>query len=127
MTLLSLAALAVALPAASQTTCYTNPQGTTICSTPSGVINGDTSATGHSVYRDDRGNLLDFHTDQSGKASVQLPSGERANWSQSVLGEKKYPYSNNTAPAAPPARPATPGIPATPGMPAMPGQLPGQP
>ena len=129
MTVLTLALFAVALPAGAQYTCYTNPDGTTLCSSPEGVVNGDTSATGRSVYRDDRGNLLDFSTDQSGKASVQLPSGKRINWSQPVLGDKKYPYRDNvnrgiTAPTRPgaPGLPPAPGMPATPGLPPLPGQ-----
>lgn len=87
-------ALLVILPCFAQSTCFTNPYGTTICSTPDTVIHGGTSSTGHSLYRDDRGNQLDFQTDQTGKAAIQLPSGESINWSQQVLGEKKYPFSN---------------------------------
>jgi hypothetical protein len=76
-----------------QSTCFTDPYGTTICSSPGKVIQGSTNSIGHSLYRDDRGNQLDFQTDQSGKASVKLPSGESINWSQGVLGEKKYPFN----------------------------------
>ena len=50
----------LALPALAQNTCYTNPQGTTICSNSGSVIHGNTNSAGNSVYRDDRGNRLDF-------------------------------------------------------------------
>lgn len=92
-----------------QNTCFTNPHGTTICSSPGTVVHGSTNSTGQSLYRDDRGNQLDFHTDQFGNASVELPSGEAIRWSQPVLGEKKYPEA-----AKPPASQVptlTPGLP----------------
>ena len=102
--------LALALPALAQNTCFTDPHGTTICSSPGTVIHGSTNSTGSSIYRDDRGNLLDFQTDQTGKASVELRSGESIDWSQGVLGEKKYPFNDSSRPQpAPIANPAAPG------------------
>ena len=99
----------VSTPASlAQSTCFTDPHGTTICSSPGAVVHGNTNSTGHGIYRDDRGNSLDFQTDRSGKASVRLPSGDSINWSQGVLGEKKYPFSR-TLPQAPELPPATPG------------------
>lgn len=93
-----------------QNTCYTDPQGTTLCSTPEAVVRGSTDSTGNSVYRDDRGNLLDFQTDQTGKASVELPSGKSINWSQGVLGEKKYPFNDRSRiQAVPLVLPSSPG------------------
>jgi len=72
------------LPASlAQTTCYTNPQGTTLCSTANGVINGNTNGVGNSVYRDDRGHLLEYRDDQFGNASLRVPSGESIDWSKS--------------------------------------------
>jgi hypothetical protein len=99
-----------------QSTCFTDPHGTTICSSPGTVIHGNTNSTGNSLYRDDRGNRLDFQTDQFGNASVELPSGEAIKWSQPVLGEKKYPASGSTrqAPAATPEGPGAGTIPPSP-------------
>ncbi len=73
------------------------------------MVRGNTNGTGYSIYRDDRGNRLNFETDRSGKAAVKLPSGEAINWSQRVLGEKKYPFSRDPpqAPAVPPAEPGS--------------------
>ena len=65
------------LPAAqspAQTTCFTDPHGTTLCSSPEGVIQGNTSSIGTSIYRDDSGNRLDYDSDATGKSSLQLPS-----------------------------------------------------
>jgi len=92
-----------------QSTCFTDPHGTTLCSSPGTVVHGNTDSTGHSLYRDDRGNRLDFETDRSGKAAVKLPSGESINWSQRVLGEKKYPFSRDPPqlPAVPPTAPGS--------------------
>jgi hypothetical protein len=95
----ALLAFTLAAPGLAQTTCSTNTQGTTLCSTPEGVVQGGTDSTGASVYRDDRGHRLDFRTDWSGKASVELPSGQSVDWSQGVLGEKKYPFSKPAAPS----------------------------
>jgi hypothetical protein len=92
----------LALPALAQSTCYTNPQGTTICSNAGSVIHGNTNSAGNSVYRDDRGNRLDFETDSAGNASVQPEQGEAIRWSQPVLGEQKYPVSTSPAPPSPP-------------------------
>ena len=83
----------LALPAAAQNTCYTGTTGTTICSTSSGVIHGNTNSVGNSVYRDDRGNRLDFQTDSRGSAELETRQGDPVNWSQPVLGELKYPQT----------------------------------
>ena len=108
----------LALPALSclaQNTCYTNPQGTTICSNAGNVIHGNTNSAGDSVYRDDRGNRLDFQTDSAGNASVQPTEGEAIRWSQPVLGAQKYPSSGSPAPPSPtivvPGRPESTHIP----------------
>ena len=79
-----------------QNTCYTDPHGKTLCSTPEAVVQGDTNSVGTSTYRDDRGNQLDFQTDQFGNASVTLESGKPIKWSAPVLGEKKYPFSETS-------------------------------
>jgi hypothetical protein len=107
--------LALVLPplCLAQSTCFTDPHGTTICSSPGTVVHGNTDSTGHSLYRDDRGNRLDFETDRSGKAVVKLPSGESINWSQRVLGEKKYPFSRDTS-QLPSVSPTAPGSQITP-------------
>ncbi len=106
-----------------QNTCYTDPQGTTLCSSPGAVIHGSTNSTGSSVYRDDRGELLDFQTDRTGKASVELPSGKSINWSQGVLGEKKYPFSDSSRiQATPLVLPTATGT----GINSAPNTLPGQ-
>ena len=96
-------ALVFPLACLAQSTCFTDPYGTTLCSSPGAVVRGNTDSTGHSIYRDDRGNRLDFETDRSGKGAVKLPSGESINWSQRVLGERKYPFSRD-----PPQAPAVP-------------------
>ncbi len=106
----------VSTPASlAQSTCFTDPHGTTICSSPGAVVHGNTNSTGHSIYRDDRGNSLDFQTDRSGKASVRLPSGDSINWSQGVLGEKRYPVSRTMPQPAglPPVAPGS-GVPSPP-------------
>ena len=92
----------LALPGLAQNTCYTNPQGTTICSNAGSVIHGNTNSAGNSVYRDDRGNRLDFQTDSAGNASVQPAEGEAIRWSQPVLGEQKYPGTGSPVPPSPP-------------------------
>ncbi len=106
---LLLLALVLTPASLAQSTCFTDPHGTTICSSPGAVVHGNTDSTGHSIYRDDRGNSLDFQTDRSGKSSVRLPSGDSINWSQGVLGEKRYPFSSTKPqPAAlPPVAPAS--------------------
>lgn len=91
--LLQFACLLVS-PCLAQSTCYTNPQGTTLCSNAGSVITGNTDGVGNSVYRDDRGNRLEFNTDAFGNASVQPREGEPIRWSQPVLGEQKYPGSD---------------------------------
>lgn len=101
-------ALVFPLACLAQSTCFTDPHGTTLCSSPGTVVRGNTNGTGHSIYRDDRGNRLDFETDRSGKAAVKLPSGESINWSQRVLGEKKYPFSRDP-PQMQEVPPAAPG------------------
>jgi hypothetical protein len=88
-----------------QTTCYTNPQGTTICSNSGSVIQGNTNSVGNSVYRDDRGNPLEFQVDQFGNATVEPRSGDPIHWSQRVLGERKYPNPGGTASPPPPSPP----------------------
>ena len=76
-------------PCLSQTTCFTDPQGVTLCSGPEGVVRGTTNSSGYSVYRDDRGNRLDYEVDSLGRASIQLPSGESINWSQTVPSSRE--------------------------------------
>ena len=87
MILFSVAAL-LALPCQAQTTCFTDRHGTTLCSTSSGVVNGNTNSIGNSTYRDDRGNLLDSSLDPLGNAAVELSSGESINWSQSAPAQQ---------------------------------------
>jgi hypothetical protein len=95
-----------------QNTCYTNPQGTTICSNSGSVIHGSSDRTGNSVYRDDRGNRLEFRTDQFGNATVEPRSGEPIEWSQQVLGERKYPGSGTPPWRSPPVTEPWPKVPA---------------
>lgn len=99
--------LLFALPCLAQTTCFTDSFGTTICSTPGGVIHGNTSSIGQSIYRDDRGQLLDYEVDQFGNASVQRPTGEIIDWSQSVPGYRENLLRNGSSPV--PRIPANPG------------------
>lgn len=105
----------LALPALAQNTCYTDPHGTTICSNAGSVIHGNTNSAGTSVYRDDRGNRLDFQTDSAGNASVQPREGGPIRWSQPVLGEQKYPASISPVPPSPliviPGRPESTHVP----------------
>ena len=90
----ALLVLSFTAPCLAQTTCFTDPQGSTICSSPEGVIRGTTNSTGYSVYRDDRGNRLDYDVDSLGRSSIQLPSGDSINWSQSVpAGREELPGS----------------------------------
>ncbi len=104
-------ALILASPLCAQNTCFTNPQGTTICSTSGGVIHGNTNSVGNSVYRDERGNRLDFQTDAMGNAKVTTADGQQVQWSQSVLGEKKYPdfLAPSSSRRGTPIEPALPG------------------
>ena len=102
--LYSLLALLLSLPSWSQTTCYTDPHGTTLCSTPEGVIRGTTSSTGQSIYRDERGNRLDYDVSPFGDASIKLPSGETVEWLQSAPagadkpGDKAVPAAGENRP-----------------------------
>ena len=102
-----LLALIFSLPCVAQTTCFTDPHGTTLCSTPNGVIHGDTSSIGHSIYRDDRGNQLDYEVDQFGNASVQRPAGEIIDWSQSAPVSRDKLLRNGSSPV--PRIPENPG------------------
>jgi len=95
------------LPCLAQTTCFTDPLGTTICSTPDGVIHGNTSSIGQSIYRDDRGQLLDYEVDQFGNASVQRPAGDIIDWSQSAPVSRDNLLRNGSSPV--PRIPANPG------------------
>ncbi|MEM1114151.1 MAG: hypothetical protein AAGI11_19705 [Pseudomonadota bacterium] len=95
-------ALIFSLNTLAQNTCFTGTTGTTICSTSSGVIHGNTNSVGNSVYRDSRGNRLDMQTDRRGTARVETANGEVVNWSQQVLGEKKYPETVKREGIAPP-------------------------
>lgn len=90
--ILGLLMLLLAAPSPAQTTCFTDPHGTTLCSSPEGVIHGSTSSIGTSVYRDDSGNRLEYDSDATGKSSLQLPSGESIEWSHPV------PETLNTPP-----------------------------
>jgi hypothetical protein len=103
--ILLLIAWLIPVPALAQNTCYTGPQGTTICSGTGGVIHGNTNSVGNSVYRDSRGKQLDFQTDQFGNASVQPSAGESIDWSQPVLGERKYPDLDSSPPTPTPLQP----------------------
>ncbi len=83
--------LALVLPSLclAQSTCFTDPHGTTICSSPGTVVHGNTDSTGHSLYRDDRGNRLDFETDRSGKAAVNTSFGRVHQLVPAGVGRKK--------------------------------------
>ena len=91
----------LSLPCLAQTTCFTDSHGTTLCSTPGGVIHGNTNSLGDSVYRDDRGNRLDYDVDQFGDVSVQRPSGETIEWSQPAPEDRFDP--DNNADSQPPS------------------------
>jgi hypothetical protein len=80
--------LLLAPPGLAQTTCFTDHLGTTICSSPDTVIHGSTSSIGTSVYRDTSGNRLEYDIDPTGKSTLELPTGESINWSQSVPGQQ---------------------------------------
>ncbi|MCB1846084.1 MAG: hypothetical protein KDI04_01540 [Halieaceae bacterium] len=116
--------LLLALPCLAQTTCYTDPQGTTLCSTPDEVIRGNTNSIGQSVYRDDRGHQLDYEVDQFGNATVQPLSGKPVDWSQSVPAGRANPAGNSRWQPLPgsPVRPVLPGNTSL----SPPGDLPGQ-
>lgn len=100
--------LASSLPALAQNSCYTDHRGTTICSTADTVINGNSNSSGNSVYRDDRGQQLDFETDNRGNAVVRPRSGEPIRWSQPALGQLKYPSATAPVSGSRPLPPVTP-------------------
>lgn len=102
--LYSLLALILSVPSWAQTTCYTDPHGTTLCSTPEGVIRGTTSSTGQSVYRDERGNRLDYEVSPFGDASIERPSGETIEWLQSAPADADR-AGDDTVPGAGQSRP----------------------
>lgn len=108
--LMLLLSLLPAAPSPAQTTCFTDPHGTTLCSSPDGIIQGSTSSIGTSIYRDDRGNRLEFHSDPTGKASVQLPDGESINWSQPAPEQNARPTADGVKDT--PADRVVPGNPA---------------
>jgi len=112
------------LPCLAQTTCYTDPHGTTLCSTPGGVINGATSSIGDSIYRDDRGNQLDYEVDQFGNASVQPHTGKSIDWSQPAPAHQNELHKGSSG-----AQPQSPVLPGSPGAfaPNLPDRLNGQP
>ena len=112
------------LPAAqspAQTTCFTDPHGTTLCSSPEGVIQGNTSSIGTSIYRDDSGNRLEYDSDATGRSSLQLPSGKSIEWSHPVPVERNTPQTNDLRIPPSGVNPATPGA----GPFAPPRELPG--
>ena len=101
-------ALLLSTSASAQNTCFTNPTGTTICSTAGGVVHGNTNSVGNSVYRDERGKQLELQADQFGNASVTVDGAGEVRWSQDVIGEKRDPdWVENTPPLIPP-RQSTP-------------------
>ena len=91
-----------------QNTCYTNPAGTTICSTAGGVVHGNTNSVGNSVYRDERGKQLDLQSDQFGNASINVDGAGEVRWSQDVIGEKRDPDWTNATPVLIPPRQTAP-------------------
>ena len=95
--LIVLGGLALYNPTWAQNTCFTDPDGATICSTASGVVHGNTNSTGQSIYRDTRGNQLDFESDRQGRSSVQLSTGEPINW----ISPPKLPLNQTQQPAKP--------------------------
>lgn len=113
-------AMALALPGMAQNSCFTNADGTTLCSTSEGVITGNTNAAGASVYRDGLGRQLDFSTDAAGNARVITPSGKVIRWQQPGLGKMQYGQPPGRMAAPPPVKfqPIQP----PPAQPWMPGQ-----
>jgi hypothetical protein len=109
MRMLLLLLLLPAAPGPAQTTCFTDPHGTTLCSSPEGVIRGSTSSIGTSIYRDDSGNRLEYDSDASGKSSLQLPSGKSIEWSHPVPVERNTPQTNDLRITPSGVNPATPG------------------
>ena len=118
--LVSLAAALLALPGMAQTTCFTNADGATLCSTSGGVITGNTNAAGSSVYRDSQGRQLEFSTDSAGNGRIVTDSGEVVHWQQPVLGEMKY--GRPSQPMASPAPQQFPALPTPSAQPWLPGQ-----
>lgn len=108
---LALLAVALADPLLAQTTCYTNPQGTTLCSTLDGVIQGNTSEIGQSVYRDNRGQQLDHQVDPFGNATVTGPDGEVIKWTQGSPTDRNDPHRPGSYPLpASPPKPASSAV-----------------
>jgi hypothetical protein len=77
--------------ALAQTTCFTDHTGSTLCSSPGGVIQGNTNSIGNSIFRDSSGNRLDYDSDTTGKSSLQLPSGESIRWYEPVPEQPGVP------------------------------------
>lgn len=100
--------LLICASASAQNTCYTNPAGTTICSTAGGVVHGNTNSVGNSVYRDERGQQLDLKSDQFGNASITVEGAGDVRWSQEVIAEKRDPERATPAPVLVPPRQSTP-------------------
>ena len=109
MRMLLLLLLLPAAPGPAQTTCFTDPHGTTLCSSPDGVIHGSTSSIGTSIYRDDSGNRLEYDSDATGRSSLQLPSGKSIEWSHPVPVERNTPQTNDLRIPPSGVNPATPG------------------
>jgi len=95
-------------PAVAQNTCYTNPAGTTICSTAGGVVHGNTNSVGNSVYRDERGNQLDLQSDQFGNASITVDKAGEVRWSSDVIAQKRDPQQVTPNPVLVPPRQTIP-------------------
>ncbi|MEM6582372.1 MAG: hypothetical protein AAF699_13925 [Pseudomonadota bacterium] len=95
----------LALPCHAQTTCFTNRQGTTLCSTPSGVVNGSTNRLGDSTFRDSSGNRLNHELDPIGNNSLELSDGETVQWSQPAPVDTTAPNATESIPRAEPPPP----------------------
>ena len=100
--------LLVSASTGAQNTCYTNPAGTTLCSTAGGVVPGNTNSVGNSVYRDERGQQLDLQTDQFGNASISVEGAGEVRWSQDIIGEMRDPKLGDSTPVLIPPRQSTP-------------------
>lgn len=98
-------AFLLAIPCHAQTTCFTNRQGTTLCSTPSGVVNGSTNRLGDSTFRDSSGNLLNHDLDPIGNNSLELSDGETVQWSQPAPVDTTAPNATDSIPRAKPPAP----------------------
>lgn len=101
-------ALLLSTSASAQNTCFTNPAGTTICSTAGGVVHGNTNSVGNSVYRDERGKQLDLQADQFGNASIIVDGAGEVRWSADVIAEKRDPERVAPRPPLIPPRQSTP-------------------